>query len=100
MDDEGFRILQLAVGPGQRIAPQRHLRRAERWVIAKGTGVVTLEDERFTVAAGDTLFIPARAAHHLDNPSSGWLIVIEIQFGSYLADDDTDDPDDVRGVTN
>ena len=94
---DGFRVIQLSIATGRRMSSRRHDHRAERWVVERGTGVVVVDGDQSTVAAGDTVFIPAGTIHHVANPSSELLVLIEIQLGNRLADDDTDVLDDLPG---
>jgi mannose-1-phosphate guanylyltransferase/mannose-6-phosphate isomerase len=84
----GFRVNRLSLRPGSRMRLRRHDHRAERWVVVRGTGILVVGDDRRTVVAGDTTFIPAGVPHYVDNPSSQRLVIVEVELGSYLADDD------------
>src|SRR5262249_34039105 len=60
----------------------------EHWMVVQGTARVTLEGQEITVETGGTMNVPLGAAHRIANPGSETLILIEIQRGSYLGEDD------------
>jgi mannose-6-phosphate isomerase-like protein (cupin superfamily) len=41
----------------------------EFYIVARGTADLLIENERFSCAAGDALFVPAQTAHHFENMS-------------------------------
>ena len=93
-DADGYRMMRATVGPGATMPSRTHEHRAERWIVVRGTGVVDIGDERFTLAAGDTAFIPAGTVHGVANPTDADLVIIQIQLGTFLADDDVDVSDE------
>ena len=84
----GFQVKQLTVTPGRRLSLQTHARRAEHWVVVAGVADATLEGATLRLGIGETLYIPCGAVHRLANPSEGPLVVIEVQTGNYLGEDD------------
>jgi len=88
--DEGYhyKVKRLEVLPGKRLSYQKHTQRTEHWMIVQGTASVTLEGQESTVEAGGTMDVPLGAAHRIANPGSETLVLIEIQRGSYLGEDD------------
>lgn len=81
LNEEGYRVKRIIVHPGQRLSLQRHGLRSEHWVIVRGEGVLTLEDERRNISEGDTAFIPVGTVHRVENPGQTDLIIIETQMG-------------------
>lgn len=67
---------------------QKHLHRAEHWIVLSGTAEVTLEDKVFLLTENQSTFIPAGAIHMLANPGKIPLELLEIESGSYLEEDD------------
>ena len=65
-----------------------HNHRAEHWVVVAGVGVVQLESETQTLAEGQSVYIPIGSKHRLSNQSGDRLMVIEVQSGLYLGEDD------------
>lgn len=87
-EEPGFKVKRLLVGPGQRLSYQTHARRAEHWTVARGLALVTLDGAEHRLEAGATLTIPLGAAHRVANPGPGDLVIIEVQRGDYLGEDD------------
>lgn len=73
--------------PGQNLSYHQHRKRKEAWMILSGTGEAILDDRLFPVEPGDVISIPCDAKHGIK--ADGFLVLIEVQIGSELADDDT-----------
>ena len=84
----GFQVKRLEVKPGRRFSLQMHRRRSEHWVVVAGTGRVTIGARTVRARPGASFFIPVRAKHRLANSGRQRLVVIEIQRGTYLGEDD------------
>lgn len=85
---DGFKVKRIEVLPGKRLSYQKHARRAEHWVVVNGTAKVTLDDRDILLEAGQAIDIDVGAAHRVGNPGEEMLVFIEVQRGSYLAEDD------------
>ncbi|HBR4419105.1 TPA: mannose-1-phosphate guanylyltransferase/mannose-6-phosphate isomerase [Klebsiella pneumoniae] len=83
-----YHINRLTVKPGGKFSLQKHLHRAEHWVVLSGTAEVTLEDKKFLLTENQSTFIPVGATHMLENPGKIPLELLEIESGSYLGEDD------------
>jgi mannose-6-phosphate isomerase-like protein (cupin superfamily) len=87
--EEGDRkIKRILVHPGQRISLQKHLRRAEHWVVVGGQALVTLDARQFTLGPGEHCDIALGQVHRISNEGSTPVEIIEVQFGDYLGEDD------------
>jgi mannose-6-phosphate isomerase-like protein (cupin superfamily) len=84
----GFQVKQVEVAPGQRLSLQLHEHRAEHWVVVQGTALVTIGTETKQVASNESVFVPLKTPHRLENPGSEPVRIIEVQTGSYLGEDD------------
>jgi mannose-1-phosphate guanylyltransferase/mannose-6-phosphate isomerase len=84
----GFQVKRLMVKPGQKISLQLHHKRAEHWVVVSGTARVTRGEEVFDLARNQSTYIPVETKHRLENPGSEPLLIVEVQSGSYLGEDD------------
>ena len=84
----GFQVKRLEVRPGRRFSLQLHRHRSEHWVVVAGAGTATVGSRTFRVSSGRYLFIPRRARHRLRNTGRIPLVVIEVQQGVYLGEDD------------
>lgn len=83
-----FKVKRIQVNPGASLSLQKHAKRAEHWVVVKGTAVVTCGDKVITLNENESTFIPLGEQHRLSNPSTEILEIIEVQSGSYLGEDD------------
>jgi mannose-1-phosphate guanylyltransferase/mannose-6-phosphate isomerase len=84
----GFQVKQLEVYPGQSLSLQLHEHRAEHWVVVQGQARITIGKETREVVTNESVFVPLRTPHRLENPGPGPLRIIEVQTGSYLGEDD------------
>jgi mannose-1-phosphate guanylyltransferase/mannose-6-phosphate isomerase len=85
---ERFQVKRLVVSPGGMLSLQKHLHRAEHWVVVRGVAEVTVGDEKKIVHENESLYIPIGTVHRLANPGKIPLELIEVQTGSYLGEDD------------
>lgn len=87
-DGPGFQVKELTVLPGAQLSLQRHQHRAEHWVVTNGEADVTVNSEVSRLGVQQSVIIPQGAVHRLANPGATPLTVVEVQFGSYLGEDD------------
>jgi mannose-1-phosphate guanylyltransferase / mannose-6-phosphate isomerase len=92
---ERFQVKRLVVAPGGILSLQKHLHRAEHWVVVRGTAEVTVGDSKKIVHENESAYIPIGAVHRLANPGRIPLELIEVQTGSYFGEDDIIRLDDV-----
>ena len=95
--DEGFQVKRIKVKPGGRLSLQSHTRRAEHWIVVRGTARVTRDNDVFELHANQSTYIPLGAKHRLENPGDEVLELIEVQSGDYLGEDDIVRYEDVYG---
>ena len=84
----GHKIKRIGVLPGQQISLQKHLSRAEHWVVVQGQARVTLDERVFDLTVGQHCDIALGQVHRLGNPTDAALEIVEVQFGAYLGEDD------------
>ncbi|WP_026840817.1 phosphomannose isomerase type II C-terminal cupin domain [Citrifermentans bremense] len=87
-ENSSYKIKRIEVLPGQRLSLQKHHHRSEHWIVVSGTAKVTCGDSVRTVNINESTFIPIGASHRLENPGVIPLIIIEVQSGEYLGEDD------------
>lgn len=87
-EGERFKIKRIVVKPGQRLSLQMHHHRSEHWVVVSGMAKVTNGEQVFFVSPNESTFIPAGTAHRLENPGVLDLVMIEVQSGDYVGEDD------------
>ena len=83
-----YKVKCLMVKPGVQLSLQSHAHRAEHWIVISGAVDVTLEDRQFRLTENQSTYIPIEAVHRLANPGSDPALLIEVQTGSYLSEDD------------
>ncbi|AOO55197.1 mannose-1-phosphate guanyltransferase [Raoultella ornithinolytica] len=88
VDTQRYQINRVTVKPGGKFSLQKHLHRAEHWVVLAGTAEVTLEDKTYLLTENQSTFIPIGSVHMLENPGKIPLELLEISSGSYLGEDD------------
>lgn len=94
-----FKIKRIEVKPKQSLSLQMHHHRSEHWIVVSGTAAVTCNDKTFLVAANESTYIPIGTRHRLENPGVMDLVMIEVQCGDYLGEDDIVRFQDVYGRT-
>ena len=84
----GFKIKRIEVRPGASLSLQLHHRRSEHWVVVRGIAHVTNGDKSFDVHPNESTYIPIETRHRLENRGAEPLVIIEVQCGDYLGEDD------------
>jgi mannose-6-phosphate isomerase len=87
-ENKSYKIKRIEVLPGQRLSLQMHHHRSEHWIVVSGTAKVTCDDREFIVNVNESTFIPVGKSHRLENPGLITLVIIEVQSGEYLGEDD------------
>ncbi len=91
---ERFQVKRIVVKPGAALSLQSHIHRAEHWIVVTGTARVTIEDKVALVTENESVYIPLGAKHRLENPGRLPMVLIEVQTGAYLDEDDITRYDD------
>ena len=86
--DGRFQVKRIIVNPGAELSLQMHHHRAEHWVVVSGTAEVTNGDVTQLYTENQSTYIPVGTRHRLKNPGVIPLVLIEIQSGAYLGEDD------------
>ena len=94
---ERFQVKRIQVNAGASLSLQLHHKRAEHWVVVEGTATVTLGEEDRILLPNQSTYIPVGVKHRLANHTDAPLLLIEIQSGSYLGEDDIERFDDHYG---
>ena len=85
---ERFQVKRIVVHPGASLSLQSHHHRSEHWIVVEGTAEVTVGDEVKLVTENQSVYIPLGAVHRMTNPGKVPMVLIEVQTGSYLGEDD------------
>ncbi len=84
----GFKIKRIEVLPHKSISLQKHECRSEHWVVVSGTAKVQNGEDIFELLTSQSAYIKAGNKHRLSNDKNELLILIEVQCGHYLGEDD------------
>ncbi len=90
-----FQVKRIVVRPGAALSLQSHHHRAEHWIVVEGTARVTIDGQTRLVTENQSVYIPIGAVHRMENPGKVAMVLIEVQTGSYLHEDDIIRYDDV-----
>ena len=83
-----FQVKRILVKPGAALSLQSHHHRSEHWIVVHGTAKVTVDDVVKLVSENESVYIPLGAKHRMENPGKVPMVLIEVQTGSYLGEDD------------
>lgn len=86
--EPGFQIKKIIVNPGEILSLQLHHHRSEHWIVVSGVGKVTIGETESIVHENESVFIPQETRHRVENSGQVGLQFIEVQYGSYLGEDD------------
>jgi mannose-1-phosphate guanylyltransferase len=95
--DGRYKVKRIVVKPGGRLSLQKHHHRNEHWVVVSGTASVTVDTDRQLVSANESMYIRMGQAHRLENDGHIDLVMIEVQVGDYVGEDDIIRLEDVYG---
>ena len=90
-----FQVKRIVVRPGAALSLQSHLHRSEHWIVVSGTARVTVDDKVTLLSENQSIYVPLGAVHRLENPGKVAMVLIEVQTGAYLGEDDIIRYDDV-----
>jgi mannose-1-phosphate guanylyltransferase/mannose-6-phosphate isomerase len=90
-----FQVKRIVVDPGGALSLQSHLHRSEHWIVVAGTARVTKGDSVCLVSENESIYIPLGTRHRLENPGKLPIVLIEVQTGGYLGEDDIKRHDDI-----
>lgn len=85
---ERFQVKRIVVKPGAALSLQSHHHRAEHWIVVEGTAKVTVDETVKLVTENQSVYIPLGAVHRMENPGKVDMVLIEVQTGTYLGEDD------------
>ena len=94
---KNWKIKRIEVNPGASLSLQLHKKRAEHWVVVEGIAKVEINEKIISLAANQSCFVPIGSKHRLSNPGESLLVIIEVQSGSYLGEDDIIRLQDIYG---
>jgi mannose-6-phosphate isomerase-like protein (cupin superfamily) len=83
-----FQVKRIVVNPGAALSLQSHHHRSEHWIVVAGTARVTIDGAVQLLSENQSVYIPLGAMHRLENPGKLPMVLIEVQTGAYLGEDD------------
>jgi mannose-6-phosphate isomerase len=87
-EGRGYKIKRIEVKPGHRLSLQMHHHRSEHWIVVSGTAKVVCGDQEVLLSNNESTYVPQCTSHRLENPGVIPLVLIEVQNGEYLGEDD------------
>ena len=84
----GYKIKRIEVKPGHRLSLQMHHHRSEHWIVISGIAKVQRGDDDIMLSKNESTYVPRFTQHRLENPGRVPLVLIEVQNGEYLGEDD------------
>lgn len=83
-----YQVKRICVHPGASLSLQSHHHRAEHWIVVEGTAKVTVDGEVKLVSENQSVFLPLGCIHRMENPGKLPMVLIEVQIGPYVGEDD------------
>ena len=86
--EDRFQVKRICVKPGAALSLQSHKHRSEHWIVVEGTAKVTIDEEVKLLLEGQSVYVPLGVVHRMENPGKLPMVLIEVQMGNYLGEDD------------
>ncbi len=83
-----FQVKRIHVHPGASLSLQSHVHRSEHWIVVAGTARATVGETTKLLSENESIYVPLGVPHRLENPGKVPMVLIEVQTGSYLGEDD------------
>ena len=83
-----FQVKRICVKPEAALSLQSHSHRSEHWIVVEGIAKVKVDDDIKLLSEGQSVYVPKGAIHRLENPGKSPMVLIEVQTGVYLGEDD------------
>ncbi len=87
-ESERYRINRIEINPGQHMSTQMHYHRSEHWIVVSGTARVICDGKETVIMQKQSTYVPMCTPHRVENPGVIPLVMIEVQNGEYLGEDD------------
>ena len=86
---------RICVKSGGALSLQSHNHRSEHWIVVDGTATVTIDEDVRLLTEGQSIYVPLGAKHRMENAGKNPMVLIEVQIGTYLGEDDIIRFDDI-----
>ncbi len=90
-------IKWIEVNPKSKLSLQKHKKRSEHWVVIKGKPQVIIDKMKKKLHENDHVFIPINSVHRIENNTDKMVVIVEVQIGTYLGEDDIIRLEDIYG---
>ena len=87
-EKQNYKVKRLIINPNQRLSLQLHNHRDEQWVIVEGKAFLLSNNTFREYITGESTIIPKKSLHRIENKSDFRVVIIEVQNGEYLEEDD------------
>tara|TARA_Y100000817_G_scaffold109231_2_gene85482 strand:- start:222 stop:1658 length:1437 start_codon:yes stop_codon:yes gene_type:complete len=87
-EGSGFQVKKLIINAKNSISLQSHNKRSEHWTVVKGNPLITNGSSKITLTENESIYIPKNAKHRIENPNEEIVVIIEVQIGDYIEEDD------------
>ena len=91
----GYQVKVITVNPEGKLSLQQHFKRSEHWVVIKGNPTITVGTEKKPYKVNDAIYIPLETPHRMENYTDQPAMIVEVQIGFYLGEDDIERLDDI-----
>lgn len=95
--NQSCQVKWIEVNPKSKLSLQKHLKRSEHWIVVEGRPLITIDKTTKTFNKNDHVFIPKEAIHRIENDTDRKVIIVEVQIGTYLGEDDIIRIEDIYG---
>lgn len=95
-EGKNYRINRIVIKPKHSMKPQVHYHRSEHWVVVSGVAKVSCGEEEKLLHHNQSTYVPQATLHSVENPGTIPLVLLEIQNGEYLGEEDTERPYDLK----
>tara|TARA_Y100000590_G_scaffold465827_1_gene639273 strand:+ start:887 stop:1231 length:345 start_codon:yes stop_codon:yes gene_type:complete len=85
---KNYLIKKIIVVPEAKLSLQSHQYRSEHWVIIEGIAKVTIDDVVKELKQNESIFVPKKSKHRIENNNTKNLVIIEVQYGNILKEED------------
>ena len=85
---KNYQLKRLKINPKQKISYQKHRYRSEHWIVVNGSACITKNNKIYNLKKNQSIDIPKGAKHRVENKKSKPLVIIEIQSGDRLLEND------------
>lgn len=87
-DAPQFKVKRIEVSPGKKLSLQMHRKRSEHWVVVQGNARLTVGERLVDLVPNESIYVPMQIQHRIENATDQPLIMVEVQCGDYLGEDD------------